>query len=134
MSKRRFPSVKATASADPNEIGQPDLRAFALILCATLVAYLPALGGSLLWDDSNYVTPPELQSLHGLWQIWSDLAIAATHQYYPLLHSAFWFEHVMWGDAVLGYPISGSPCYKRDGPRRRLGSSKSRYAFSPTAQ
>ena len=106
MSKRRSPSVKAPAGADPNEIGQPDLRAFALILCATLVAYLPALGGGLLWDDSNYVTPPELQSLHGLWQIWSDLAIAATHQYYPLLHSAFWFEHVMWGDAVLGYHLT----------------------------
>jgi tetratricopeptide (TPR) repeat protein len=70
------------------------------------VAYLPALGGSLLWDDSNYVIQPELRSLHGLWRIWFDLGLAATGQYYPLLHSAFWFEHVMWRDAVLGYHLT----------------------------
>jgi tetratricopeptide (TPR) repeat protein len=51
------------------------------------------------------VTQPELQSLHGLWRIWSDLQLAATQQYYPLLHSAFWFEHVLWGDSVLGYHL-----------------------------
>jgi tetratricopeptide (TPR) repeat protein len=106
MSKRRSPSVKATAGADRNKIGPRDLAAFAVILCATLVAYLPALRGSLLWDDTNYVTQPELQSLHGLWRIWFDLGLAATHQYYPLLHSAFWLEHLLWGDAVLGYHLT----------------------------
>lgn len=106
MPKRRSPSVKTQAAPDRNEIGPRDLQAFALILCVTLLAYLPALGGSLLWDDSNYVTPPELRSFHGLWRIWSDLGLAATRQYYPLLHSAFWFEHVIWGDAVLGYHLT----------------------------
>src|ERR1700726_2786921 len=73
---------------------------FVLIVCMTLLAYMPALNGRLLWDDDAHVTKPELQSLHGLWRIWSELG--ATQQYYPLLHSAFWIEHRMWGNAVAG--------------------------------
>ena len=75
------------------------------IFCATLGAYLPALGGALLWDDSSHVTAPGLRPLHGLWRIWFDLG--ATQQYYPLLHSAFWLEHRLWGEATLGYHLLG---------------------------
>jgi hypothetical protein len=50
------------------------------ILCATLLAYLPALRGGLVWDDSGHVTRLDLQSLHGLWRIWFELG--ATQQYY----------------------------------------------------
>jgi len=75
-----------------------------MVFFATLVAYLPALRGGLLWDDSSHLTRPDLQSLHGLWRIWFDLH--ATQQYYPLLHSAFWLEHRMWGDAVVGYHLT----------------------------
>jgi tetratricopeptide (TPR) repeat protein len=57
----------------------------------------------LLWDDSGHITAPELQSLHGLWRIWFELG--TTQQYYPLLHAAFWLEHRIWGDAVLGYHL-----------------------------
>jgi tetratricopeptide (TPR) repeat protein len=81
-----------------------DALGCASILFATLMAYLPALRGGLLWDDTSHVTTPELQSLHGLWRIWFDLG--ATQQYYPLLHSAFWMEHRIWGDAVLGYHLT----------------------------
>jgi tetratricopeptide (TPR) repeat protein len=74
------------------------------MLSATLAAYLPALHGGLLWDDISHVTRPDLQSLHGLWRIWFD--VGATQQYYPLLHTAFWLEHRVWGDAVLGYHLA----------------------------
>src|SRR5579872_969632 len=77
---------------------------WASVLCATLIAYLPALRGGLLWDDDRHVTAPELHSLHGLWRIWSDPG--ATQQYYPLLHSAFWIEHRIWGDSVMGYHLA----------------------------
>jgi tetratricopeptide (TPR) repeat protein len=76
---------------------------WALLVSVTLIAYLPALQGGLLWDDDQHVTSLELRPLHGLWRIWFD--IGATQQYYPLLHSAFWMEHRMWGDAVLGYHL-----------------------------
>jgi tetratricopeptide (TPR) repeat protein len=75
-----------------------------LLLVASLFAYLPALTGGLVWDDNMHVTRLDLQSLHGLWRIWFDLG--ATQQYYPLLHSAFWLEHRVWGDAVPGYHLT----------------------------
>jgi tetratricopeptide (TPR) repeat protein len=81
-----------------------DFALWAMIFCATLAAYLPALHGSPLWDDEGHLTKPGLQSLHGLWRIWFELG--ATQQYYPLLHSAFWLEHRMWGDAMLGYHLT----------------------------
>ena len=71
---------------------------------AVLLAYWPALRGGLLWDDPAHITAPALQSLDGLWRIWFSLG--ATQQYYPLLHSAFWIEHRLWGDAVIGYHLA----------------------------
>lgn len=76
----------------------------ALLLGAVLIVYWPAVHGGLLWDDDRHVTRPDLQSLSGLWRIWTD--VRATQQYYPLLHSAFWLEHRIWGDAVLGYHLT----------------------------
>jgi tetratricopeptide (TPR) repeat protein len=76
----------------------------AFIFAAVLAAYWPALRGGLLWDDAAHITAPALQSWHGLWRIWFSLG--ATQQYYPLLHSAFWIEHRLWGDAVIGYHLA----------------------------
>jgi tetratricopeptide (TPR) repeat protein len=76
----------------------------ALILGLTLACYWPALRGGLIWDDDAHVTKPELRSAAGLWQIWSNPR--ATQQYYPLLHTVFWAEHRLWGDATLGYHLA----------------------------
>jgi len=75
----------------------------ALLFCATVFAYLPALSGELIWNDADYVTAPALRSLAGLVRIWTRPG--ATQQYYPLLHSAFWVQHRLWGDAPLGYHV-----------------------------
>ena len=40
----------------------------------------------------------------------------ATQQYYPLLHSAFWLEHKLWGDATLGYHLVNIAAARRGGP------------------
>ena len=74
-----------------------------MLVGAALVAYFPAITGDFLWDDDAHVTRPDLRSLQGLWRIWSDLE--ATQQYYPLLHSAFWLEHGLWGNAAVGYHL-----------------------------
>ena len=71
---------------------------------AVLLAYLPAIEGGPLWDDFGHITAPEFRSLGGLWRIWSELG--ATQQYYPLLHSAFWLEHGLWGDTFAGYHLA----------------------------
>lgn len=74
---------------------------FALLFGLAIVSYGPALHGGLLWDDEAHVTRPDLQSFEGLYRVWFDLG--ATQQYYPLLHSAFWLEHRLWGDNTFGY-------------------------------
>jgi tetratricopeptide (TPR) repeat protein len=73
------------------------------LVVAVLLVYQPAWRGGLIWDDDAHVTSPELRSWHGLYRIWFDLG--ATQQYYPLLHSTFWLEHKLWGDATLGYHL-----------------------------
>src|SRR5208337_4867653 len=46
---------------------------------------------------------PILRSLHGLARIWAEPG--TTQQYYPLLHSAFWLEHGLFGVRPLGYHV-----------------------------
>jgi hypothetical protein len=74
-----------------------------LVVGATIVAYLPAMKAGFIWNDSDYVTSPGLRSVDGLARIWFE--VGATEQYYPLLHSAFWLQHRLWGDAAIGYHL-----------------------------
>jgi tetratricopeptide (TPR) repeat protein len=83
--------------------GTPPWLPVAGFVAAGLLVYLPALGCGFVWNDPDYVTAPALRPLHGLWLIWFKLG--ATQQYYPLLHSAFWVEHRLWGDSPLGYHL-----------------------------
>lgn len=94
--KRPAPSAPVVASLSPGVI-------LGLFLGALLVAYWPSLLGGFLWDDPGHVTSPELRSWSGLWRIWFEPG--ATQQYYPLLHSSFWLEQWIWGDAALGYRL-----------------------------
>jgi len=75
-----------------------------MLLGATLLAYWPAVNAGFVWNDKDYVTAPGLRTLHGLWRIWFDLG--STEQYYPALHSAFWLEHLLWGDSATGYHLA----------------------------
>ncbi len=76
---------------------------FPFIFAAALVAYWPTFSAGFIWDDAGHVTRPDLRSLSGLFRIWFE--VGATQQYYPLLHSAFWLEHKLWGDSALGYHL-----------------------------
>jgi tetratricopeptide (TPR) repeat protein len=109
MSRRKRQSRRTTPepqleAATPSGPRSRQVAALGLIAVVTVVAYLPALQGQFIWDDNAHVTRPELRSLEGLYRIWFDLG--ATQQYYPLLHSAFWAEHKLWGNATLGYHVT----------------------------
>jgi tetratricopeptide (TPR) repeat protein len=72
-----------------------------ILVVLTFVAYQPAWNGAPIWDDAGHMTKPELRSLRGLGHIW--LHPGATQQYYPVVHSVFWLEYRLWGDATRGY-------------------------------
>lgn len=91
------------SSSVPNDRSWRAGWLWAGLVVACLAAYWPALGGGFLWDDDGHVTRRDLQSLGGLFRIWFE--IGATQQYYPVLHSAFWVEHRLWGDSPLGYHL-----------------------------
>jgi tetratricopeptide (TPR) repeat protein len=86
----------------PNQRQCPWLLWAGLIL-AVLLVYQPAWRGGILWDDDKHITMPDMRSWQGLWRTWFD--VGATLQYYPVLHSAFWIEYRLWGDATLGYHL-----------------------------
>ena len=73
------------------------------LLVVTMIAYSPAWNGQPIWDDDAHLTSPELRSLPGLTQIWTQLG--STQQYYPLVHTIFWIEHRLWGDAPIFYHL-----------------------------
>ncbi len=75
----------------------------AAVVAAVFLVYRPAWQGGFIWDDNFHVTRPELRTSHGLIRIWFD--VRATTQYYPFVHSAFWVEHKLWGDATLSYHL-----------------------------
>ncbi len=90
--------------APPSPLSRTKTAGFvALIFAVVLACYWPALSGAMLWDDPAHVPHPELRSVAGLKRIWFELG--ATQQYYPVLFSAFWLEHRLWGDAMLGYHL-----------------------------
>ena len=98
--RKAAPQPAAAWSSSMDRVG------LALVLLTTLVIYWPALHGGLVWDDDANVTRPDLQSLSGLYRIWFDpAATAADAQYYPVVHTAFWIEHKLWGDAYVGFHL-----------------------------
>jgi len=102
LGKRVQPSLAQIAPAGSSFALKDWLFVIALIVAVFLV-YQPAWQGGFIWDDSAHVTCPELRSWYGLFRIWFDLG--ATQQYYPLLHSVFWVQSWLWGDATLGYHL-----------------------------
>ncbi|HXE64526.1 MAG TPA: tetratricopeptide repeat protein [Bryobacteraceae bacterium] len=97
-------AVAAPPAAAPRlRFSAADIRNGTLLFIALIIAYFPALTGAQVWDDAGHITPAKLRSLEGLYRIWFQFG--ASQQYYPLLHSAFWVEHRIWGDWVVGYHV-----------------------------
>jgi hypothetical protein len=75
------------------------------LVALTLLAYAPAWHGEVLWDDAGHLTRTDLQGQEGLRRIWFEPG--ATQQYYPVVHTAFWVQHQLWGDSTTGYHLVG---------------------------
>lgn len=105
MNRSKRPATPSQPRSALAPTTQPTLSGwvFFAFVGLLLAAYFPCLRGELLWDDAGHVTRAELRSWGGLLRIWFEPG--ATQQYYPLLHSAFWLEHRLWGDATAGYHV-----------------------------
>ncbi len=93
----------ASRPAPPVPIDPTGRWLWLLTFAVTLAAYAPTFSAGYVWDDPGHVTRADLRGLDGLWRIWFEPG--ATQQYYPLLHSAFWLEHRLWGDSPVGYHV-----------------------------
>lgn len=100
------PEIPGSAKSNPDQpvgVWRQDWVLGLLLVVVTTVAYLPAWHGTSIWDDDAHLTRPELRSMDGLVRIWTQPGV--TQQYYPLVHTLFWGEHQLWGDATLGYHL-----------------------------
>jgi tetratricopeptide (TPR) repeat protein len=102
-SRAQSPAKGPESAAALDRFGWGSILGLAALLALTLVAYSPAWRGGMLWDDDGHITPPQLRSAAGLFRIWFEFG--ASQQYYPVLHSAFWALHRIWGDNTLGYHL-----------------------------
>lgn len=77
----------------------------AVLVLATLVAYVPAMRGEFIWDDEQYVARSlAVRSPDGLSRIW--LHPWSIPQYYPLTLTSFWVEYRLWGSRPTGYHVT----------------------------
>src|SRR5580658_5069125 len=76
-----------------------------VIVGATALAYVPAVAGKFVWDDSSWTTGirPLLRDGSGLRRMWFDPA--ALQQYYPLSGTTFWIDYHLWGFNPVPYHI-----------------------------
>jgi len=105
MAARSRKPIRPGRSKNHQQAGKKWAWIFGVVLVlAVVVAYQQVWHAGYIWDDDSYVTKnATLRDLHGLWRIWFELA--ATPQYYPLVHSSFWIEHQLWGLNPLGYHL-----------------------------
>ena len=88
----------------PGLFGAKDWLFVVALVVAVFLVYQPAWQGGFLWDDDSTRNPPRTASWHGLYRIWFDVG-ATPAVLSRCLHSAFWIEHKLWGDATLGYHL-----------------------------
>lgn len=99
--KKTRPTASRRKISEPR--GGPFPWIWALFLVAvTIAAYQQAWRAGFIWDDDVYVTANRLLTApDGLRRIWFSLE--SPSQYFPLVYTAFRFEHALWGLNAAGY-------------------------------
>lgn len=75
-----------------------------LLIVMVLMTFAPTLRNQYIWDDDAYVTKNlNLRTPGGLYATWFEPF--SLPQYYPLVHTTFWFEYQSWQLDPLGYHV-----------------------------
>jgi len=73
-----------------------------ILVLAVILVYQPVWYAGYIWDDDRHVTAnPCIVGPLGLKEIWTTSA----GQFFPLVLTTFWVEHVLWGLNPLGYHL-----------------------------
>ncbi|MGF1634400.1 MAG: tetratricopeptide repeat protein [Phycisphaerae bacterium] len=82
------------------------LLASAALVLAVLAIYAPAaFQNGFVWDDDSYVTAnPQLRSIGGLVNIWTNPT--SVPQWYPLTFTTFWLEYQLFGENAAVYHVT----------------------------
>ena len=98
-----FPVVNASPSgpASSRPVIPTTIALGALIVCTTVLAYLPALRGGFIWDDDTFLTQNKLiRASDGLYRFWFT---REAPDYWPVTSTTLWLEWRLWGMHALGY-------------------------------
>lgn len=111
-SRKRHARPNATTPVKPRAGGgltsvTPAWAVAALAFLAAVLVYLPTLDARFIWDDEYAISVnPLMQSLNGLWRIWTTVGqIPQEVHYWPLTYSAFWLQWQCWGDWAPGFHL-----------------------------
>ncbi len=79
-----------------------------MLVLATLASYAPVWRAGFVWDDFHALhANPLLGSLEGLRLIWTSTGrIPNETHYWPVIYTAYWIEHQIWGLRPLGYHLA----------------------------
>ncbi len=81
-------------------------RAALLLLALAMIAYLPALNGAPIWDDTQFLFyNPLLAGPDGLRRIWLT---TESHDYWPLSYTWLWALRQLFGTWVLPYHLGNA--------------------------
>ena len=72
-----------------------------VLVCVTVIAYLPAMTGGFVWDDdATLTTNPLIKASDGLFRFWCT---TEPKDYWPVTYSTLWLEWRLWGMHAVGY-------------------------------
>lgn len=84
----------------PPAIDRRSVTGALALLTLGFVAYLPALRGEYIWDDTAVWDNYLLEDLTGLWKLWTDPSLETNpyeEHYWPVTYTSFWIEARLWG-------------------------------------
>lgn len=88
---------------NPPTVSHRQVLLAAVIICVTLLAYIPAMQGGFFWDDHSYLVRSQfIHAPDGLRRFWLT---TQAQDYFPLTSTMFWIEWRLWGTTAAGYHV-----------------------------
>jgi hypothetical protein len=105
MARKRQQGQPEAAASRPRAHRALVALGAAVVVAATVVAYVPCLRGPFIWDDNAYVVENDMvRSEAGLARLWLEPR-AYRMQYFPLTYTTLWADYQAFGEDTFGYHL-----------------------------